>query len=98
MSSPSSPFPIVEPSRARGVRSREAIEIGPPSDLHSGLFPAVKELPRAPDSVGIRLRRAVLMIVVLGGVSLLAYASWQRLDHARAMRSGEVSTGALGHP
>jgi len=47
----------------------------------SGLFPAAVEPAPRPTS-GTRLRRAVALTVVLGTVSLLAYASWHRAAHA----------------
>lgn len=77
------------------MRSLEDIEIGPPSEPHSGLFPTVRELPLVPDTSGLRLRRAVLMIVVIGGMGLVAYASWQRMGYERAASSAEASAPAL---
>ncbi|MEM7155764.1 MAG: hypothetical protein AAF799_23135 [Myxococcota bacterium] len=56
----------------------------PPSNKNSGLFPAVAVAPTPPNDRALRLRRAVLLTVVVGGLGLLAYASWQRVAHARA--------------
>lgn len=65
--------------RSMLVRPFSQVELQPPpSDTNSGLFPAVEAGPTPLDRRGLRLRRAVLLTVVLGAMTLLAYASWQR--------------------
>lgn len=51
----------------------------------SGLFPAAQAVPRPPEGTALRLRRAVALMVVLGTVGLVAYASWYRVAQAGAV-------------
>jgi hypothetical protein len=78
--------PAVHRGRARRLRVRPFRELNlpRPKDSPSGLFPAIPMPPEPPPVGGaLRLRRAVALTVVLGTVSLLAYASWQRVANAR---------------
>ncbi|MCA9704436.1 MAG: hypothetical protein KDK70_01155 [Myxococcales bacterium] len=93
-SRPPSARPIDEPSSAGPclgpilVASWSSPSLPHPAERCSGLFPALDPLPeRGPPPLArgtMRLRRAVLLTVVIGATSLLAYASWQRAAHARA--------------
>lgn len=78
-------------SQTLRVKPFQTIDLKPPpSERNSGLFPAVAVAPLPPNDRALRLRRAVLLTVVVGGLSLLAYASWQRVAHARSA-DAEVS-------
>lgn len=69
-----------EPLRVRPFRS---LELPRPRTTPSGLFPAVAVRPEPPIGLALRLRRAVALFVVLGTVSLVAYAAWQRVARDR---------------
>jgi cytochrome c-type biogenesis protein CcmH/NrfG len=87
-----------EPMRVRPFRSPE---VPRPSALKSGLFPAVEWQPEPPRGRALRLRRAVALVVVLGTVSLLSYASWQRVAHGHELSnraSAPAAHGPLGRP
>jgi hypothetical protein len=60
------------------------LSVPKPDERCSSLFPALDVRPSPPARSGLRLRRAVLLTVVVGAVSLLGYASWQRAAHAQA--------------
>lgn len=93
VSTPTPPsLAIIDPRPLAGssvlVRPFDRIELQPPSQTSSGLFPALDEEP-VPVPVargGLRLRRAVLLTIVVGAVGLLAYASWQRASRASPPR------------
>lgn len=68
-----------EPMR---VRPFHAPELPRPKEP-SGLLPAAEVRPEPPMGLALRLRRAVALVVVLGTVSLLAYAAWQRVARHR---------------
>ncbi|MEM9455794.1 MAG: hypothetical protein AAGF11_16560 [Myxococcota bacterium] len=63
----------------------------PRPDSVSGLFPAFDAHPPPLARSGLRLRRAVLLTVVLGTVSLLAYASWQWMSWQRSAQARAVN-------
>ncbi len=83
------------------VRRREPVRVRPfhapelprPREP-SGLLPAAEVRPEPPIALALRLRRAVALTVVLGTVSLLAYAGWQRVAHDREL----PPAGALTRP
>jgi len=55
-----------------------------PAPVLASLIPAVGPIVQRG---GARLRLAVLMTVVVGAVSLLAYASWSRVSQGQAVSS-----------
>lgn len=95
VSTPTPPsLAIIDPRPLAGssmlVRPFDRIELEPPSQTSSGLFPALDEEPVPLERGGLRLRRAVLLTIVVGAVGLLAYASWQRASREtppRVMRA-----------
>lgn len=65
------------------VRPFRSLELPRPRTTPSGLFPAVAVRPNPPVGFALRLRRAVALVVVLGTVSLMAYAAWQSAGRGR---------------
>jgi hypothetical protein len=96
-------FPLLTLER-QPVRRREPLRVRPfrapevprPSVTSSGLFPAVEWRPEPPRGRALRLRRAVALIVVLGTVGLLSYASWQRAAHAHELAGRATVPAAHG--
>lgn len=84
-----------ESSRPLRVRPFREITLPRPKNTPSGLFPAAQLRPEPPVGGALRLRRAVALTVVLGTVSLLVYASWQRAAHAREL--AELAAAPAGH-
>ena len=69
-----------EPLRVRPFRSPD---VPRPRHAPSGLFPAAPIRPEPPKGLALRLRRVVALVVVLGTVSLVAYAAWPRIARDR---------------
>jgi hypothetical protein len=84
-----------EGSRPLRVRPFREVTLPRPKNTPSGLFPAAQVRPEPPVGGALRLRRAVALTVVLGTVSLLAYASWQRVAHAHELV--ELATPSSEH-
>jgi hypothetical protein len=104
ISTDSMPLMMLDRSRARRGESSRPLRVRPfrevtlprPKDTPSGLFPAVPVRPGPPVGGALRLRRAVALTVVLGTVGLLAYASWQRVAHARELVEHTAPTAGHG--
>jgi hypothetical protein len=74
---------------------RTDIVVPRPKEAPSGLLRAAAVVPEAPVGGALRLRRAVALTVVLGTVSLLAYASWLRGAHARQPAAPAVQASSV---
>ncbi len=60
------------------------VDLPRPEATPSGLFRIVPVEPEPPARGALKLRRAVGLTVLIGTLGLLAYASWQRVAHARS--------------